>query len=71
MRLPLLSSDSPSVNLTLCIGAEDKFNAKSSQCIILKKILNKMEYINNYTMITNYLKKLNYTNNITNVLVAA
>ena len=58
------------VNITVCVSAEDIFFNEDQACVNLFNINNKLTFINNYTLAVNYLNKLNLTNNLTTMLHA-
>ena len=59
------------VNVTYCVSAIDTFNAITSKCSNLLNVENKVSFLSNYGQMVNYLLSLNFTNNITNILLGS
>jgi hypothetical protein len=59
------------VNVTYCVSAIDIFNAISVKCKTLQNIQNKMSFLSDFSSMVSYVKTLNITNNITNILFAS
>ena len=50
------------------MSAIDTFNAISTRCSNLVNVDNKMSFLRDYTEMMSYIKTLNISNNITNIL---
>lgn len=59
------------VNVTYCVSAIDIFNAISSKCANLLNVENKVSFLQDYSKMVNYLLTLNFTNNVTNILLGS
>lgn len=59
------------VNITYCVSAIDIYNAITPKCQDMNYVVNKMDFLLDYTQLVSYLSTLSYGRNITNILFAS
>ena len=64
-------SDFNLVNVTYCVSAIDIYNAILAKCQDLKDIINKVDFLQDYSQVVTYLSNLTFKGNITNILFAS
>jgi hypothetical protein len=55
-------------NISLCVQAQDPHNAINQKCSNLGRIMTKKEFTYDYAQVVNFIKTLNMTHNLTNVI---
>jgi hypothetical protein len=58
-------------NITYCVSAIDIFNAITAKCANMNYVVNKMDFLLDYTQLVDYLEDLEFGTNITNILFAS
>jgi hypothetical protein len=74
IRPPLVSSDvdKADVEVEICVGAIDTYQAYSEECQEKEEVRNKLDHIGNYASISSLLLSLEYTSsNLTSTIFAA